>query len=147
MEAVAALGFACNVLQLVEYGLQLSFKCREIYSSASGLTEHNATIDDVASESGTTFIRLQQSLDSKGPSLSEEDIELKAIGVKASAAATRLRQVLGKLKQQDNGTPSKRAAIAGAFKQFWHEDDIKEITLELQEYKRVLNTRLLVDLR
>ena len=147
MEAVAALGVACNVLQLVEFGLQLTSKCHEIYASASGLTEQTAAIDDIATESSTTFDTLQQALESKSSALNQEDNELKVLGAKANAAATRLRDIIGKLKQKNNGKSSKRAVITGAFKQHWYEDEIKEITLELQEYRSILDTRLLVDLR
>ena len=49
MEALAALGLASNIIQIVDFGARLLSKSREIHHSADGSLDENNILEDVTS--------------------------------------------------------------------------------------------------
>ena len=146
MEAIAALSLASNILQFVDSGLKVTSKCKEIYSSADGVTARTATIDEIVSQTDAALKSLQGSLSTSDSDLQQEDEELKALGEKASQAIKKLRDLIKKLTVRGL-KPRKRDSVAKTLKSMWYQDELEKIFRELKEYRNVLNTRLIVDLQ
>ncbi|KAL9047908.1 MAG: hypothetical protein Q9162_007914 [Coniocarpon cinnabarinum] len=125
-EALAALGLASNIVQFIDFGLKTTSTIKEIYSSASGLTSETTTLNDIATEFEKTVSSLQKSAYDNSPRLFREDIELKKLATKTILSARKIEDIIDPLRKQ-----SARPRLRDA----------------LQNYKAVLDTRLLVDIR
>jgi hypothetical protein len=145
MEAIAAFSVACNVIQVVDFGLRTVSKCREIYNQGTAIdhqdldntSKHLAEINEKLSTS------IQNALTNKP--LSKDEYELQELAFKCTRTASDLRDELDKLKIF--GRRGKRAVLAKAWKSIRRNDTINKIKERLSDYERVLNTRLLLRLR
>ncbi|KAL9049000.1 MAG: hypothetical protein Q9162_007442, partial [Coniocarpon cinnabarinum] len=145
-EALAALGLASNIVQFIDFGLKTTSEIKEIYSSASGLTSEITTLNDIATEHRKTVASLQKSTDDNGPRLSQEDIELKTLATKTVITARKLEDIIDPLRTH-NAKPRVRDAVTKGWKSWRSKDKLETVTKELQSYKSVLDTRLLINVR
>ena len=73
LEGLAALGFASNVVQFVEFGCRLFSQSKELYRSSSGLLDESVELDNIT----RSLSRLSDNLILEHPPLSDDsDIEL-----------------------------------------------------------------------
>lgn len=145
MEAITALALACNVVQVVHYGLKTAFTCREIYKKGS-TAEHQDleyTSKHLAEITGNLRASIQNARTNKP--LTKDDHELQSLAQRCTESANNLREELDKLKLPDS--QGKRAALLKTWRSVRKSNDIKRINDKLCEDERVLNTRLLSRLR
>lgn len=145
MEAVAALALACNVVQVVDFGLKTASKCREIYNK--GHTAEHQDLEDtskhLAEITGNLSVSIQNAQTNKP--LTKDDHELQSLAQRCTESANNLQEELDKLKSP--GRLGKRAALLKTWQSMRKSNDIKRIKDKLLEHEAVLNTRLLSRLR
>lgn len=78
--------------------------------------------------------------------LHREGVELKALATKTILSARKLENLVGSLQAQ-SANPRVRDAVTKGWKWWRSKDKLEAVTKELQNYKSVLDKRLLVDLR
>ena len=145
MEAIAAFALACNVVQVVDFGLKAASKCREIYREGRSI-EHqdlNYTSKHLAEITENLSASILYARTNKP--LTKEEHELADLAAKCTKTATDLQDELDKLML--SGRQGKRAAVFKAIKSIRRNDSIKKIKDRLGEHESVLNTRLLSRLR
>lgn len=145
MEAIAAFGLACNVIQVVDFGLKIASKFREIYDE--GRTIEHQDLDYTSKHLAEINEKLSASIQNARTNkpLTKDDHELQDLAVKCARSARDLRDELDKLKI--SGRHGKRAAVFKAFKSIRRNDAINKIRDRLCEYERVLDTRMLPRLK
>lgn len=145
MEAIAAFGLACNVIQVVDFGLKTASKCRQIYKEGAtievqDLENTSKNLAEVSRDLDAAIRRAQAA-----KPLKKEDHELQDLSVKCSKIAGDLQVELQKLSSESK--QSKRASLIKTFKTISRKGTIDDLYKRLSEYERVLNTRLLARLR
>ena len=145
MEAIPAFALACNVIQVVDFGLKTASKYREIYKEGSAIEHQDLeyTTKHLAEITGNLSTSIQNARTNKP--LTKDDNELQNLAQQCTESADNLRNELDKLKTP--GRQGKRAALLKTWKSVRKSDDIKKIRDKICEYERVLDTRLLSRLR
>ncbi len=145
MEALPAFALACNVFQVVDFGLKTASKCREIYKEGSTIEHQDLgyTTKHLADITANLSTLIQNAATNQP--LTKENHELQVLAHKCTECANNLRDELNKLKVP--GRQGKRAAVLKTWKSLWKSDEIKQIKDKLCEYERVLDTGLLSRLR
>lgn len=136
MDPLSTMSLACNIIQVVDFSTKVVNGCRQLYKDGA-LSGNN----DV--EAMTKYhTSLRNHLDV--PSQRSPD-ELLKLGRKVSDTAEDLIKELQKLKIKQ---PRKKREVASkVFKTLWKKETIDEIWGRLCDYRKILDTHILVDLR
>ncbi len=136
MDPVATFSLVCGVIQIVDFSTKAVKQCREIYKNGS-LSE-NEEIEDMARH----LADLRTNLDLGDQSRRDDVLDL---GSKYSSTAQDLVAELGKLNVK--GPHGKIQAVKKTFQSVWRRKAIDAIQKRLDEYRKILDTRILIDLR
>jgi len=136
VDPLTAFSLACGIIQVVDFSTKAVKKCRELYKDGS-LSE-NEDVEEMATH--LTGLRTRLIL----PSQSNED-ELLDLGEKCSDTAQALIVELQTLKV--NGPYKKRQVIRKSIKALWKKGAIDESQKRLDDYRKLLDSRVLIDLR
>lgn len=136
MEPLSVFSLVCGVIQIVDFSTKVVQKCRELYRD--GALPENEEIETMASH--LTDLRTNLKL----PSLRKCD-ELVDLAAKCSDTAQELIVEVQNLKI--NGTHTIRQAISKTIKTMRKKSAIDEIQRRLEKYRKLLDSRILVDLR
>ena len=147
MDPLTALSLACNALQIIEFGAKMIAKCKEIYKD--GALAENKEIEFMAKHltNLSTDLKLPESFPSAESVQQgyQEDKNLLKLAQHCSETANELICELQKLGIQ--ATHRKRDAVRKAIKETWNTSTIESIQRRLEQYRRTLNTSILIDLR
>ena len=144
MEALVALSLACNVVQLVDFGLKTISSFQEIYKV--GATIEQQDFKATAQELATLSDDLRKSIQSV-PTLiphARDDEELCQIAVKCRDQAAKLQFELKKLSQLPAG--GLRSTVLKTWRSTFKTGPINDIRNRLLDVQRVLDTKILVGL-
>ncbi len=136
MDPFATFSLVCGVIQIVDFSIKAVKQCQEIHKNGS-LSE-NEQIEDMARH----LTDLRTKLDLGDQSSGDDVLDL---GSKCSSTAQDLVAELGKLKVK--GAHGKIQGVKKMFQSVWRRKEIDAIQKRLDEYRRVLDTRILIDLR
>lgn len=136
MDPLSAFGIACGVIQVLDFSTKVVKKWRELYNR--GATSQNEDLEELASY----LAGLRENL--KSSSQSDRD-DLQDLGIKCSDTAEDLIRELQNLKAK--GSRKKLVLMSKTFKNIWKREAIDELWKRLEEYRKILDTRVLVDLR
>jgi hypothetical protein len=139
MEAIAAFSLLCNVIQVVEFGLKAASMCKEAYKTGQVKPE----LKDVTVDLRAVYSALQQST-SQNSHISAEDQAILDLGRKCDDCAKRL---LARLSELEGRQGQKFCALARTVKVVWGLSIIEDLQKQFESYRKVLESRLLVDLR
>lgn len=136
MDPFNAFSLACGVIQIVDFSIKVAKKCHELYKD--GASSENEEVEDMVKH----LTDLHKNLD-----LTDQDglDELTDLGLKCSKTAKELIAELQKLKV--NRPHRKREVISKTLRGMRKRGTIEEIQKRLGDYRRVLDCRILVDLR
>ena len=138
MEAIAAFSLACNVIQVVDFGIKVASKSRELYRD--GTTCESEDLQ-------RTTDHLSQASASLGKSMKgANDKELETIATECRSAARELLLKLDDLKLGANKNSRGIRAIGRAMKSIRKKDAIKQLQARLETCRRSLDTGILVHL-
>lgn len=136
MDPMTAFSLACGVIQVVNFSIKTAKICRELYRDGS-LSE-NEDIEGMAKH--LMDLRTGLSL----PSQLALD-NLLDLGTKCSDTGQALIVELQKLKV--SGPHKKRQVLGKSVKAIWKKSTIEDIQKRLDDYRKILDSRVLVDLR
>ena len=144
MDAIAAFSLACNVVQVVNLSMDVVSICRELYRGGS-LSKY-----DHLEHMANHLIDLRTALDSPTAQGNQnlgqcQDQVLLDLAEKCSTTAKELSGELQKLKI--NGPHNKRQVIRKSAKSLWKKNSIERIQTRLDEYQKILNSRILIGIR
>ena len=136
MDPITAFSLVCGIIQLVDFSSEVMKKCRELYKD--GASSENKDLEEMA----THLTSLCTNLDLT----TQEDMEeLLDLGSKCSQTAQELAAALQKLKV--DGPQRKRQVFGKAIKAIGMKNALKDIQKRLGDYQKLLDSRILVDLR
>jgi hypothetical protein len=156
LDPLTALGLAANVVQLISFTGDLLKKGRQISSSVDGqLLDHKALrIITTSLQELTNNLIVTASLQehtknstssSSGSKLTSTERQLQQICTGCSEASTSLLEALQTLHMQE------KRGVWRSFRQalncIWSEDKINALSARLEQYRRQIDTTLLVSLR
>ena len=144
MEALVALSLACNVVQLVDFGLKTISSFREIYKD--GATIEQQDFKATAQELATLSDDLRKSIQSVPTltPLARDDEELRQIAVKCRDQAAKLQFELKKLSPLQAG--GLRSKVLKTWRSTFKTGPVNDIRNRLLDVQRVLDTKILVGL-
>ena len=144
MEAIAAFSLACNVIQVVHCGIDVVSKCRELWTEGS-LSEYEP-LEHMANHLTTLRNALDFSLAQGNQNICQgPDQALLDLAEKCSITAEELSGELQKLKVK--GAHRKRQIIRNSAICLWKNSSIEKIQTRLDEYRKILDSRILIDIR
>ncbi|CAD6575193.1 MAG: hypothetical protein ASARMPRED_007126 [Alectoria sarmentosa] len=147
MDPLSAFGLACGVIQVLDFSRKVVVKCRELYKH--GASSENEEIESMAKclTGLSTDLVLANSVRNSGRTtqLYHDDQELLKLAQQCSRTATELVAKLQKLSIQDRFR--KRDAVRKAVNGVWKKSTIEGIERRLEQYRRTLDTRILISLR
>ena len=147
MDPLTAFSLTCNVIQVVDFSTKILAECRQIYKD--GATSNNKNVEYTARQLMHLAIDLKLPVATQSPgsapSLYHDDQELLELAKQCSETATKLVDELQKLSIQ--GRQRKRDAFRKAITVIWKKDAIENIRSNLEQYRRTLDTRILINLR
>lgn len=139
MEAIAAFGLACNVLQVAQLGCQMVSTFVQAYKNDS--VEENYDIEVQTRHRSTALVRLDGSLRSQH---TVEDTEILDLSRQCADVATSLSSKLAPFAQK----PSRRRnKWRNGLKALRVKGEVEALGSKLSKYQRILDTRILIDLR
>ncbi len=136
MDPFTAFSLVCGIVQLVDFSTEVVEKCRELYKD--GASSENKDLEKMA----TQLTGLCTNLDL---TTQEDTEELLHLGSKCSQTAQELVTALQKLKV--GGPQRKRQVVGKAFKAIGMKSALNDIQKRLGGYQKLLDSRILVDLR
>ena len=145
MEPLTAFSLVCGVIQVVDFSTKTLSKCKEIYQDGSlseyqeleALTKHLAHLrDKLELPAANPSIVSSARFDERG---------LLKVAGQCSATADQLVARFHSLKIE--GPHKKRQAILKTVKLLLEKGEIQTIQKRLDEYRNVLDTQILINLR
>lgn len=144
MDAIAAFGLACNVVQVVHYSIDVVSMCRELYREGS-LSKY-----DHLEHMTNQLIGLRNALDSPTAQGNQNigQCQDQALLDLAENCSTTAKELFGELqKLKINGHPNKRQVIRKSASSIWKKSSIEKIQTRLDEYRKILDSRILIGIR
>lgn len=144
------MGVASSVVQLLTFASGLLHKSKEIYRSADGATDTGIELEIIArtlSELSNVIITKQMNAFSVRPSDREEktEKELRQLCERAREVSASLTVALDKIKQGGNDTHWR--SFRQALRFVWNESKVNALAAQIEQYRRQIDTTLLVSLR
>ena len=136
MDPTVAFSLVCGIIQIIDYSTKVVRKCHELYRD--GVSSENKEAEEMANH----LTDLCAKLDSKDENVGKDLLDL---GSKCSSTAQELVAELEKLRI--NGPHRKRQSLNKSFKAMLKRNDMEKIQKRLEGYEKLLDSRILVDLR
>lgn len=147
MDPLSAFALACGVIQVVDFGLKVVVKCRELYKD--GASSENKEISTMARHLKclTVDLKLPDTVQTPGSvaHVYNDEGELPGLAQKCSETADELIGELDKLSIR--GPRKRRDAIRKAIKASWGKNTVGDIQRRLEAHRELLDTSVLINLR
>ena len=146
MEPISALSIACGVIQFLDVGAKVLSKFREIYKDGS--TAEHAELRATAEHLITIQLNdlsVPRHIQAGQSNLSAADKELIAVAQRCSTIAKTLVDELRSLEANTSG--SWRKAVKTTFKVIKKRSEIDGLQKQLDKYRQLMDTKLLLGLR
>ncbi|OCL12856.1 hypothetical protein AOQ84DRAFT_372705 [Glonium stellatum] len=102
MDPLTALGFASNIIQIVDFTVKIISRGHELYDSADGILKDHAILEDAANNLSKLCVKLERlkklSALSKYGKLSAADEQLLKLSKKSEEASTEIATALERVK-------------------------------------------------
>ena len=147
MDPLSCLSIASNIVQFVDFGLQVVSKGNQIYRSVNGALAENLDLEIVTND----LLILQAKLRSfrNTPSYAEAvSNDTRALEILSQACADLARKLLEKLNMaKAQGRFRRWKSLRQALKSVWSKQDIDEMAKRLQGFRSELQLHILVTLK
>lgn len=144
MEAIAALGLACNVMQVFEFTTTTARWCKQIYET--GQTAANEDVDRNSQCLSESTARLSEAIANASTAhsvIARDEHELLNQARDCKGLAENLHEELAKLKL--NGSKSRRVAFTRTVQARWNAKKIESLEKKLSGRQVILQTLLLTN--
>jgi len=138
LEPLAALGLACNVMQLIDFARETTSICKAVYETG---TPDPGLVSTIGHMTGA-FENLSNSLDSARGSADPDERALLEVARDCQAVAKKLKAKVNKISKNTSGGKYFSAIIV-ASKANYRKRDIEKLEKSLTDHQRALETRLL----
>lgn len=139
MEPLAALGLACNIMQLLSFGGEAISLCRKVYETG----EIDPGLKDYSSQTAKICEDLNDTLTQRQHNLGPDALALQQRATKCKIAADKLNHEL-KLLTPTSGASGWRRGFAAPIKAIRHKRHLTELEKDLNNLKSSLDSQLLV---
>lgn len=149
MDPASVIGVAAASLQFLEVGIKVAKSTKEIPSSASGLTQQQERLSEIASRLADLTSRQSDSLEKDGDEHGETDADRRLREICAEChdkAAATLSAVGGFVTDSEEKRTSFRGAFGETLKSLLNEGNTKRLVQELESSRVQLHTALMVSL-
>ena len=136
MDPSAAFSLVCGIIQVIDFSTKVVKKCHELYRE--GVLSENKEAEEMANH----LTDLRAKLEFPDESVDKDLLDL---GSKCSSTAKDLVAELEKLKVDERHR--KRQSLNKSFKAIWKKNSMEKIQKRLEGYQKLLDSRILVDLR
>ena len=147
MDPVTAWSLACNIIQVVDFSINVASTCRELYKN--GTVAGNKEMELMAGHLDGLRSSLLSSSVIQGSNISQllhdDERKLEELATKSSQTAAELVAELQSLNVE--GPHKRRQAITKTIKGFRGSRKIESLQAKLKQYQELLNTRILISLR
>ncbi|KAF2732563.1 hypothetical protein EJ04DRAFT_469974, partial [Polyplosphaeria fusca] len=144
MDPVSAIGLASSAAQLITFASDLISKSREIYNSADGSLVKNDELATVARTLQSQSRQVQFKIgERRAPS--ESGRELFALCDAVRDVSQELIDAIESLKSESSSSTWR--SFRQALKSVWKERDIEELLRRLEQYRRQIDSLLLMNLQ
>jgi hypothetical protein len=143
MDPLTALSTAGTIIQFVDFGIKVLVAGNSLYRSTTGAIPENVELEWVTRDLMSLVTKLSQAGNFSEPS--PDSVYLNEICAKCEEIGRNLLGRLKRLKLKSNKGILQRFHVA--LKATWAKKDLEELVLQLEQYKRSIETRFLVDLR
>ncbi|KAL2678740.1 hypothetical protein Neosp_009491 [[Neocosmospora] mangrovei] len=139
MEPLAALGLACNIMQLLSFGGEVISLCRKVYKTG----ELDPSLKDYSSQTAKICESLNDNLSQRQTNLGPDALALQQRATMCKAAADKLNHEL-QLLIPTSGASGWRRGFTASIKAIRHKHQLSELEKDLNNLKSSLDTQLLV---
>lgn len=139
MDPLTALSLVGNVIQFVDFGLEILSTARGLQKSAEGAVPENVDTEIVVKDLQVWNARLK---DSAGPTSNEA---LSLMSQRCEEVADELLIFLEKLKS--TGKKTRWKSVRSALESAWKKEKVDEMRKRLEGFRDEINLHILVDLR
>ncbi|KAI0886806.1 uncharacterized protein GGS22DRAFT_117799 [Annulohypoxylon maeteangense] len=142
MEAVAALGLASNILQLIECGYKVVATAKELYESGEETTNANKNAGFIAQEMRELSLRVMNQLPTSG--LTNDERALCQLAQQCSQLSNKLLVLLDdlKLKKPGGKLEAMTGAVTGALRNMRKKKERDQLQADLDRYRQQLNVQI-----
>ena len=138
MEAIAALGLACNVMQVISFSLEVISVAKQV--ATSGAIEPD--LADRASRLSELSSSLDESLSGLPTPLAPPQHELKEVAQKCCSASLELRDELNKLAPK--GRHKVVRILGSSVKSVMRKNSIKKLEKSMLQWQGILDSGLMI---
>ncbi|KAM6529814.1 hypothetical protein FALCPG4_007940 [Fusarium falciforme] len=139
MEPLAALGLACNIMQLISFGGEAISLCRKVYKTG----EIDPSLKDYSIQTAKICESLNDNLTQRQLNLGPDALTLQQKAIMCKAAADKLNREL-ELLTPTGGASGWRRGLTAPVKAIRHKHHLNELEKDLNNLKSSLDTQLLV---
>lgn len=141
MDPITALGLACNILQLVEQGIEAAKVCKQLYRQGS--LDENKKIEEYATLLSAENRDLEATFGKQALTTPTRATGLQKVANDAYKTAAELNKILNQLKVSKN---QMGAAFRTSLKTLVKKGTIDRVRTELERHDAALNSGLLKEL-
>lgn len=146
LEPFAAISFAGNILQFIEFATKLVKESKEIYRSANGAAQENVDLELITLDLKRLTDPLASSHDSSEEAL-QGDNDLFALAASCHRTSDELLNMLQALKLPEGTRHLRLKSIRIALRRSLEKEQISELQARLDSFRNSLNTHFLKQLR
>ncbi|KAI9704689.1 MAG: hypothetical protein M1820_005437 [Bogoriella megaspora] len=146
VDPVSAIGLTSSLVQLLDFGIKLLSKARELNTSSSGLTKESIDVLDISGKLSDLSNDLATSVYNSSSQLRPRERSIRSLALSCEVVAAELLGAIESLKARD-GTNRRWATFRKALKSLWDKDKIDEIARRLDGFRSQLNLELVADIR
>lgn len=138
MEALAALGLASNIIQLIECGFKVIMIAKELHESGQEATHTNKNSGFLAQEMRELSLKLMKQLPSSD--LTDDQKALSRLADQCSQLSNKLLVLLDDLKIKKPGR--KIYIVTGALRNMRKKRERDQLEADLNNYRQQLNMQI-----
>ena len=144
-EAIAALGLAANILQLVDYSLQIVSTAKQLSKSVDGaIPEHHHTsvVTTNFRDASATLSTYLEKCDGAEKGFGSENTQLRTLSSNCEVIARELLEELDRLKLRTDGKNVRWHSLRHALKITLGRDKVDALAGRLEMYRQELKTEI-----
>jgi len=142
MEAIAALGLACNVMQVICFSREVVTVARHAYTT--GKIEED--LSDKSSHLATLALAVEDSIQSAMKPQTKAQRDLQEAAQKCRQTAAELGQEVDKICPSAGRPPNAFRAIKSSVKAIGRKNKLKDLEKTMMHWERVIDSGLLLQI-
>lgn len=142
MEALAAFGIACNVIQVISFTRETIAICKEIYNSGA-VFDHDGYVDKAVGQYEGLCDELQKKIKDEGAGAKPDEKELLEIAQDCLFASAKLKEATSKLVSPSVKGKAFRSLYSGVSAK-WREGRLQKLEAAVNKHQARLESHLLM---